>query len=824
MSRKKIRLKIRIKKLSRRALIRTFLLLALFGTMAVAGAVVGTYIAVRKTLPDISTLETYEPALMTSILADDGTVVKEIGPERRIIVTYDEIPEVLREAIIATEDPRFFRHRGVDVRGVLRAIRENVLRIFRRRKFEGGSTITQQLARRLFLHPLQTLQRKFAEWFLAVRIEKRYSKQRIFEMYCNQFEFGYGAFGVEAAARLFFGKSVGELTLEEAAVLAGILRGPSRYSPYRNPALVLERRNHVLNRMAEEGYISAAQTEAAKKTPLDVLPQRRGDSDFGAYFFEEVRRYLVDTYGEESLYRGLKVSTTFNAEYQRKAEAALAKGLREYDRRHGWRKDKKSLLKDEEFQKSGQKLEDARLKSWTTPRVEPGDVLEAVVLAVAKKEAQVRVKSYLGKMLSDDIAWTGQKTLDALIAPGDVVPVLVKTKDEGKKELLVSLEQEPRVQAAFVGLDVRTGQIKFMIGGSSFSRSQLNRATQTARQAGSSIKPFLYTAALENGFTSASRIVDEPTDFPDKWSGENWTPKNYDRIYKGTVTLRKGIEESRNIVTAKVLDNISPQVGVDYCKRFGLTTTIYPYLSLALGTFDVRLIEMVSAYSTFPNKGVRAKPYFITRIEDRDGNVLEENTVETEDVVSSQTAFLLTYLLEGVVERGTGAVYASALLNDKALGGKTGTTDRYTDAWFIGFSPTLCAGVWVGHDDNLPLGTNEAGAVAALPIWTDFFRSVIEDEKKKAEAEQTEYLREDFEIPPNIRFETIDLKTGLLIPPSGVRCLWPFREAFLEGTEPRRYCSYEDHLRIRDYYGTEKAREERDLPPSPAPAKKMSEA
>jgi len=819
MAPKKIRLKIRIQKINRRKLVRGLLLALLFGAMAVAGAIVGTYVAVRKTLPDVSALETYEPALMTTLFGDDGKPIKDIGPERRIIVTYGQIPDVLRQAIIATEDPRFFKHHGVDMRGVLRAVRENILKIFRSRKLEGGSTITQQLARKLFLHPLQTLQRKFAEWFLAVQIEKRYSKERILEMYCNLFEFGYGAFGVEAASRLFFGKSVGDLSLEEAAVIAGILRGPSRYSPYRNPALVLERRNHVLNRMAEEGFLTAAAAEAAKKTPLNILPQGRADSEFGAYFFEEVRRYLVETYGEEALYRGLKVHLTIKAEYQRLAEAALAKGLRDYDRRHGWRKDKRNLLKDEAFLKSGKKLEEARLGSWTTPRLEPGDVFEAVVLSAGPREAQVLVKGYIGKMTNADIQWTGQRTLNALIAPGDVVPVLIKTKDEGKKECAVSLEQEPRAQAAFLGLDVRTGQIKFMIGGSSFSRTQLNRAVQSSRQAGSSIKPMLYTAALENGFTAASRIVDEPTDFIDKWSGETWTPRNYDRLYKGTVTLRKGIEESRNIVTAKVLDSISPQVGVEYCRKFGLTTTMYPYLSLALGTFDVRLVEMVSAFSVFPNKGVRARPYFISKIEDREGNILEETLIETEDVISPQTAYLMTYLMEGVVERGTAAVYASALFADKALGGKTGTTDRYTDAWFVGFSPTLCAGVWVGHDDNVPLGNNESGAVAALPIWADFFGKVIEAEKKKAEAGGTEFEREEFEIPTNIRFETIDLKTGLLIPPSGVRCLWPFREAFLEGTEPHRFCSYEDHLRILDYAGVDKAREEHDVPPPP-PKKK----
>jgi penicillin-binding protein 1A len=812
--------KVKAIRISRRTL-RTLLWAGLFSFVALAGGIVGTYVAVRKTLPDVTALETYEPAIMSVIYADDGTAAKEIGPEKRIIISYDDIPEVLRQAILATEDPRFFKHHGVDMRGILRAMRENISRVFSRRRPEGGSTLTQQLARKLFLHTLPTLQRKFAEWFLAVRIEKRYSKERIFEMYCNLFEFGYGAFGLEAASRLFFSKSVGDLALDEAAVLAGLLRGPSYYSPYRWPDRVLERRNFVLRRMVEEGYIPAARAEEAKKKPLNISPLGRADSDFGGYFFEQVRMYLEDRYGEESVFRGLKVFTTINLDEQKIAEAALAKGLRDFDKRRGWRKDKKNLLKDEDFQKSGQTLEAYRLRSWTTPRVETGDVLDAIVLSAGKKDARVRVKAYLGTMLAEGIAWTGRRTLDALVAPGDVIQVRVVAKNEEKKEIRVSLEQEPLAQAAFLALDNRTGQIKAMIGGSSFSKTQLNRAMnlEVARQAGSSIKPLLYTAALENGFTAASRLVDEPVDFPDKWSGETWTPKNYDRLYKGTVTLRKGIEESRNVVTAKVLDSISPQVGVDYCRRFGLTTTIYPYLSLSLGTFGVRLVEMVSAYSVFPNKGVRAKPYFIVRVEDRDGNVLEDNAIETEEVLSPQTAFLMTYLLEGVVERGTAAGYAGALLRDRALGGKTGTTDEYTDAWFIGFSPTLCAGVWVGNDDNTPLGKNETGAVAALPIWTGFFRGLIEADKKFAVELGLNPVREEFEIPSNIRFEMIDLKTGLLLPPSGVRCLWPFREAFLEGHEPIRYCTYEDHLRILDYAGTDKAKEEREAA-APPPEKK----
>ena len=816
MAEKKRLWRIRIVKGGKVRFWKVLLIAALFLTALVLGGIVGTYFAVKKTVPDISSLEKYEPSILTSIYADDGKIIKEIGPEKRIVVSYQQIPKVLEKAILATEDPRFFKHKGIDVRGVLRAIRENVLNIFTRKKPEGGSTITQQLARRLFLHPLQTIQRKLVEWYLAVEIEKRYSKEKVFEMYCNQFEFGNGAFGVEAAAHLYFGKSVSDLTLDEAAVIAGILRGPSRYSPYRYPALVLERRNHVLNRMAEEKFIPPAEAEEAKKKPLTVLPLGREDSDFGAYAFEEIRKYIVDTYGEDALYRGgLKVYTTLNAAYQKFAEDALDKGLRELDKRHGWRKDKVNLLEDKEFQLKGGKLEDYRLKSWTTPRVEPGDTLDAIVLMVGKKDARVRVKTFVGKMTNDDIAWAfadyrdKTKSLDRLIKPGDVIKVVVKSKDEPKKELVVSLDQEPAAQGAFLAIDPRTGQIKAMVGGYSFQKSQLNRVSQTFRQAGSSIKPMLYTAALDNGMTAASRIVDEPTDFEDKWQKTIWSPKNYDRQYKGMVTLRQGLEESRNVVTAKILDHISPQVGVEYCRKFGITSTLYPYLSLALGTFEVSLTEMVSAYTTFPNKGIRIKPYFITRIENREGNILEENRVEAEEVISPQTAYLMTYLMQGVVERGTAAVLASGLLNDVPLAGKTGTTDKYTDAWYIGFSPGLCAGVWIGYDDNRTLGLNEAGAVAALPVWVDFFRTVIGDGKRKAEEAGTEFVREEFEVPASgIRFVPIDLRTGLLAAPI---CKWRFMEAFLEGTEPNRYCSYEDHLLTLDYAVSAKAKEEREV-------------
>lgn len=793
-------LTVKIKKFDRKKFFKALFLILIFSFAGLLGAIFGAYRAVKQNLPSVSELETFEPNIITSVYSDEGKVIKDFAIERRIEVPYEKIPDVLKKAIIATEDPRFYNHRGVDFLGILRAVKENIRtgRILRRP--EGGSTITQQLARLLFLYPQQTVGRKLKEMYLSVQVEKNYSKEKIMEMYCNQFYLGHGVYGVETASNFFFGKSVSDLTLEEAALIAGIFRGPAIYSPYTNAEVTLRRRNHVINRMVELGFITKEQGEEAKSKPISVLPWKRGTPDFAAYFFEEVRKYIEKNYGSEVLYRGgLKVYTTLNPTLQKYAEESLLARLREIDKQKGWRKDKKNLLKE-----GKEKIEDVWLDGWVTSAVEENEVTDAVVLSVARREAAVKVKRYTGKMANNDIAWTRTDNLEKLIERGDVIQVKVKKIDVEKKELLVSLDQDPLIEGAFLAIDPRSGQIKAMVGGYSFRRSEWNRATQAQRQAGSAIKPFLYTGALENRFTLATIIWDEPVEFIDKWRGEPWTPKNYDRKYKGAVTLRIGMEESRNVVTAKLLDYISPQVGVDYCRKFGMTSTIYPYLSLSLGTFEVSLLELVSAYTTFPNKGVRIRPYFISQIEDREGNVLEEAKVEAEDVISPQIAYLVTSALQGVILRGTGAAASSLGI---PLAGKTGTTSSYTDAWFIGFSPSLCAGVWIGNDAKVTIGNRQAGAVAALPAWMSLFKRIIEDEKNKATAEGREPFFEDFEVPANINFVEIDRKTGLLATPI---CLWPLREAFLVGTEPLRYCSHQDHLMILDYYGTEKAVEEHD--------------
>jgi len=802
---KKLFVKIKkFKKPTGKKILKSFLLIFIFISACILGSLIGAYVAIIRNLPSISELEELKPSIITYLYSADDQVIGEFAIEKRIEIPYEEIPDILKKAIIATEDPSFYNHHGIDFRGVLRALKEDIrLKLSgRSQRLQGGSTISQQLARELFLHRKQTIRRKLKEALLALQIEKRYSKKEILTMYCNQFNLGHGAYGVEAAAQLYFSKKASELNLEESAMIAGILRGPSIYSPYKNPKLMLRRRNHVLNRMLEEGCITQEEAEQVKAQPLHVLPLHRSDSEFAAYFKEEVRKYLEEKYGSEALYReGLKVYTTLDTKLQKYAEESLQKVLRRLDKRQGWRYDKRNLV--EEGIEDLENLESDFCSSWLKPTLEEGQIIEAVVLAVASREASFKIKDYKGKITSADIGWTKTRNLKRLIKKGDVIQVKIKKINEETHEILASLDQEPRLEGAFLAIEPQTGQIKAMVGGYSFKRSKWNRATQALRQAGSAIKPIIYTAALENGFTPASIIIDEPTEFPDRWSGQIYAPPNYDEKFKGAVTLRKGLEESRNIVTVKLIEFISPQTGVDYCRKFGLTTPIYPYLSLALGAPDVKMIELVSAYTTFPNKGVRINPYFITRIEDKEGNILEETKVESEEVISPQIAYIMTSLMQGVIQRGT-AWPAAFLEKDKALAGKTGTTNDYTDAWFIGFSPSLCAGVWIGHDAKESIGDRQSGMVAALPIWTEFFQKIIEDEKKEAEEKEENFVREEFEVPPNLSFVEIDRKTGLLATPI---CIFTLKEAFLPGTEPVRFCSYEDHLKILDYYSVLKKKE-----------------
>jgi penicillin-binding protein 1A len=768
------------------------------------GTGIGVYRAILQNLPDIATLEKYKPSIITYLYADTGEVIGEYAFQKRIEVTYEQLPQYLIDAIIATEDPRFYKHNGIDFLGILRAVKEDIKLIFTPRKLHGGSTISQQLITGLMLHRRQTLRRKLKEVILALKLERKYSKEEILTMYCNQFNLGHGAYGVEAASQLYYDKPVSELTLPEAAMIAGIFRSPANYSPYRYYDLTLRRRNHVLNRMREIGYLSQEEAEELKQTELGIYPLHRSDSEFAAYFREEIRRYLYRYYGEDALYgRGLRVYTTLDPRLQRYAEQAVRNQLRVLDKRQGWRDDKENVLEKgiEDLSSLEDPLEFKKekryLKGWNKPALVENDLVEAVVTGVESGKAEIRFQEYSGRLSNQNIAWTGTRNLDRLLDPGDIIDVKIKSVSEEEGTFTAELDQEPVLNGSMLAIDPHSGQVRVMVGGYSFQRSEWNNATQAMRQVGSVIKPFLYTAGLEYGLTPASTFIDEPTEFEDEWSGKIWDPPNYDMMFKGRMTLRRGIEESRNIITAKLLDHISPQLGVEYCKKFGITSSIYPYLSLSLGAFEVTLIEMVSAFTTFPNHGVRIKPYFIKRIEDREGNILEENQHESEEVISPQIAYMMTSLLQGVVQRGTAQIARGLEL---PLAGKTGTTDDHTDAWFIGFSPELCAGVWVGHPEGkITIGPRQSGAVAALPAWIEFFSHIIEDAKAAAEENDMEWEPPEFYVPSGLSFLNVDYKTGLL-PTPVCSPQYIFKEVFLPGTEPNRFCSHEDHMMTYDYY------------------------
>ena len=808
-------LKIKIHKFKKGTVLRTLLILALAGLAVGLGALFGAYIAIKDNLPNVADIDTFRPKLITTIYTADGQPLKEFAEEKRVEVPYSRLPRSLVDAIVATEDPSFFRHGGVDLRGILRAVWADVFKVMGGKRPEGGSTITQQLARSLFLHREVSLRRKLKELCRLAgdreALPQGEDPRALLQSLLPRPRHARRPGRLQPLLRQ--GRQ-GPLPSSKPPSIAGIFRGPSLYSPYTKPKVTFDRRNHVLNRLVAEGYLTRAEGDALKQKPMEVLPLRRTSAEFGAYFFEEVRRYLEKNYGYDGLYRaGLKVYTTIDPTLQRYAEHALRSGLRRTENGlKGWRADKPNLLTaGPEVLKNlvaapQAALEEHWLLSWENQAVEPDEAYDAVVLEAARTEATVRIKNAVGRMTAKDIGWTKASRLDALIKRGDVIQVNVLSYDDAAREAKVSLDAEAAPQRRLHRHRSPDRARSRPSSAVTPSRdSQFNRAVQAPRQTGSSIKPFLYTAALENGFTPASLIVDEPVTFIDRWDGEPWSPKNYDRKYKGMITVRAGLEQSRNVVTAKLLDFISPQVGVDYCRRFGITSPLNPYLSLSLGTFEVTLLEMVSAFSTFPNKGVRFQPYFITRIEDKDGNVLEETRVESQEVLSPQTAYMMTYLMRGVVESEGGTAGAVSVLG-WPLAGKTGTTDDYSDAWFIGFSPELCAGVWVGHDLPIPLGERQTGAAAALPIWQNFFTRVIEDAKKAAADEGiVDFLPPDFEVPPNLVFVEIDKKTGLLATPA---CQFPFREVFFPGTEPARFCTLADHLRVLDYYASEKADED----------------
>jgi penicillin-binding protein 1A len=742
---------------------------AAFIVVAVAGIASGLLFAYAGDLPQITALDNYNPSTITRLYSAQGQLIGEFATQRRVVVGYDDINPLLRNGIIATEDAEFEKHVGLNFKRIAIAAATDLIE---RRRALGASTITQQVARNIDKFGLtkqKLLERKVREWVLALQIEKRYTKKEIFSIYCNQMYLGHGAYGVEAASRLYFNKTNKQLNLEEAALIAGIFQTPERQSPFVDMKRAVARRNIVLQRMADEKYITQAQADEAKQKPIVTRGQPNQPPGVAPFFVEEVRKHLERQYGAKVLYEnGLTVTTTLDARLQELGNRAIEHGLRAYDKRHGWRKPVRNVFADK------QTIETARDERWTRP-IAAGDIVPAVVVTAPKTgAARLRVGRYHADLTRDGYAWTYKTSADTLFKAGDLVDVAVKKVDEGTQALTVTLEQTPQAEGALIAIDNHTGQIKAMVGGWSFSRSKFNRSMQALRQIGSTFKPIVYTAAIDRGYTGVSIINDSPVSYPQA-VGEAYTPTNYDHMFLGPVTLRYALEESRNIPAIKMMDLLGPKTVLQYAKRFGFEENFPPYLPIALGAGDATLMEVTSAYTTFPNQGIRMKPFMVMSVKDRDGNLLEENRSEPSDVIHADTAYVMTHLLRGVMTlRGTGA-RAAAMASSWPLAGKTGTVDDNTDAWFIGFDPDITVGVWIGNDDKRKsLGTAEQGSLAALPMWMEFMQGYIDGRDDKDDPP-------DFQAPGNIVFLPVDQKTGAVIPPPSIGAI---NEAFISGTQP----------------------------------------
>jgi penicillin-binding protein 1A len=743
-------------------------IIALFVVAAMLGILSGVLFAYAGDLPQISALDDYTPSTITRVYASNGQVIGEFATQRRVIVGYDDINPVLRQAIIATEDAEFDRHFGINV---WRMVVAAVVDLAERRRAQGASTLTQQLARNLKeqfgLTNEKSVERKIREIILAIQIEKRYTKKEIFTIYCNQMYLGHGAYGVEAASRLYFNKSNKQLSLEEAALVAGIFQTPERQSPFVDMKRATSRRNVVLQRMAEERYITQTQADAAKQKPIVTRGQPTQPPGIAPFFVEEVRKHLEHQYGAKVLYeKGLAVTTTLDARLQEIGNRALEHGLRAYDKRHGYRKPKRNVVAE------GHTVEGYKDDRWARP-IAVDDIVPAVVVTAPKSgAARLRVGPYHADLARDGYRWTHRATAAELFTPGDLIEVAIAKLDETSNTATVTLDQTPIAEGALVALDNRTGQIKAMLGGWSFNRSKFNRAVQAYRQLGSTFKPVVYTAAIDRGFTPSSILVDAPVSYS-AGNGQIYSPHNYDHKFEGPITLRHALEESRNVPAIKMMDTLGARNVLAYAKRFGFEEDFPPYLPIALGAGDATLLEVTSAYTVFPNQGVRMKPFEVLRVLDRGGNLLEENRAEPVDVIRADTAYVMTNLLRGVLVRGT-AQRAASLAGEWPLAGKTGTVDDNTDAWFIGFDPSITVGVWIGLDEKKSLGSLEQGALAALPIWMEFMKAYIDGRPDRDDPPR-------FEAPGNIVVLTVDKSNGAVLSPETPDGI---SEAFIAGTEP----------------------------------------
>jgi penicillin-binding protein 1A len=710
-----------------------------------AGGLTGIVLAYSlnysRAAEEVKSLATYRPSVVTRVYADDGeTIIGSFALERRIPLKFEQIPPNVQNSILAVEDARFFEHNGIDPIRILGAVWKNVTTGSR----EGGSTLTQQLAKRLFLSPEQSYTRKVNEWVVALQIERYYTKQQIMEMYVNNIFLGAGAYGFEAASETYFGKQAKDLTVDEAALLAGIPKAPSQLSPTVNMEAARERRNLVIQLMANNGFVSQAEADAAKARPIKLhetayAPSLQSASPVFAYPIEEIRQQLEDKYTTRVAQGGLTVYSTINAPAQVKAYYALREGLRTYDRTHsGWRSTYQTIgqvAPDNSVQVTPQQLASYRHPDWYAERFKPGEYLMGLVTKVdqARNEATVRFGNYEATVTSKDMGRAAPRQPRAEFKVGYLPEFKIKTVDDGAQRLTVELTQAPAVEGAIMTIDAKNGEIVSMVGGYDFNRNKFDNATQAYRQTGSCFKPYVYTAAVEWGMTPDTVISGAPI------KRGNWQPHNYDGSTScGDVPMKIALAHSLNIPAVHTLDMVGIQTGAQMVRRFGITEPMAPYLPSALGATEVPLDQMVSAYSAFANKGVRHEKHLIRRVLDRDGNTLEEWEKTTFKVVSEYVALTMVQMMRGVTAPGGTAPAASSV--GVPVAGKTGTVNDHTDVWFIGYTPTYVTGVWMGYPGlKKNLGSDMTGGHGALPIWIDFMKDFLKDKPK-----------EKFEDPPKM--------------------------------------------------------------------------
>lgn len=679
--------------------------LAVLLLLAIAvGSLTGLMLVYSVNLPQIDDLTRYRPDTTTELYDVHGHIFGSFALQRRVLVNYNDLSPLLRQAVISIEDKNFESHWGVNFFRVLGAAYHDLTS---KGRAQGASTLTMQLARNLFLSNERTFGRKLQEVLLSIQIEHTFTKQQIFALYANQIYLGHGVYGFEAGSEYYFSKHAKDLTLPESSLLAGLPKGPSEYDPVVNPDKAFRRRNMVVNALLEDGKITAAQANVARSAPLGLHIQPPPNSA-APWFVEEVRRELEKKLGPDQVHEaGLKVYTTLDLDLQQAANHAVLDGLTAYERRHGWRGHLLNVIA------GGVGMEGFKHPDWIVPP-QPGAYVHALVTGVLPYQVTARIGDNQLVLTPDDWAWTGFKTADGFLKMGDIIYVHLRERDGNI--LRGTLEEDTGVQGSLMAMDNVTGDVLAMVGGRDFNLSQFNRATQAERQTGSSFKPYVYTAAIEDGANPEEKILDAPTSFG------SYTPHNYEGNYLGSITLLKAFADSRNIPALKLAERVGMKKVIDVAHQFGITANIPAYLPVALGSVEVTLEQQMAAYAAFPNDGIRIAPRLIRRVTTADGAPLIEDTPEVTEATSARTARTMMVLLREVTRSGTAK--DAAVLNHP-IGGKTGTTSDFTDAWFVGFSPSTTCGVWVGYDNRESLGNTETGAKAALPIWIDFMRTAI---------------------------------------------------------------------------------------------------